>query len=91
MYTKPFTFSGSELLVNYASSAAGEVRFEIQDESGKPISGFELDQCLPIFGDEIERFVRWVDGSGVSQLSGRTVRLRIALKDADLFAIKFSE
>ena len=91
VYTKPFTFSGSELLVNYASSAAGEVRFEIQDESGKPISGFELDQCLPIFGDEIERFVRWVDGSGVSQLSGRTVRLRIALKDADLFAIKFSE
>lgn len=53
VYTKPFTFSGNELTVNYASSAAGEARFEIQDEAGRPIPGFDLDQCLPIFGDEI--------------------------------------
>ena len=91
IYTKPFIFSGERLVVNYASSAAGEVRFEIQDKAGLPVPGYRLDQCLPIFGDEIERVVRWVDGSDVSRKQGEVVRLRVFLKDADLFAIKFSE
>ena len=89
--TKPFTFSGNKLDINYASSAAGEIRVEIQDEHGQPIPGFSLDQCLPIFGDEIERTVIWDNDSSLSNLAGTPIRLRFYLKDGDLFSLKFSE
>ncbi len=37
--------------LNYASSAAGEVRVEIQDYQGRAIPGYRMDECLTIFGD----------------------------------------
>jgi len=89
--TKLFTFSGNELTINYASSAAGEIRVEIQDQHGQPIPGFTLSNCLPIFGDEIERTVVWNNNSSLSDLAGSPLRLRFFLKDADLFSIKFFE
>ncbi len=72
-----------------ATSAAGDVRVEIQDASGKPLPGFTLDDCPPIFGDAIERTVTWKTGGDVGAFAGKSVRLRFALKDADLFAIRF--
>ena len=87
--TKPLTFQGRELVVNYATSAIGDVRVEIQDIDGKPIDGFKLDQCPEIFGDEIEHVVTWQGGKDVSRLSGRPIRLRFVLKDADLYSLRF--
>jgi len=40
--TKPLTFAGSELVMNYSTSAVGSVRVEIQDQEGNPIPGFTL-------------------------------------------------
>ena len=40
--TKNFTFSGKELEINYSTSAAGELKIEIQDHEGKPIPGFAI-------------------------------------------------
>lgn len=87
--TKPLTFKGSKLTLNFATSAAGDIRVEIQDASGKPLPGFALDDCPPIFGDTIERMVTWKNGSDVSALASKLVRLRFALKDADLYAFQF--
>lgn len=89
LLTKPIVFSGDRLTLNFSSSAAGDVRVEIQDESGKPFPGFALEDCLPVFGDELERTVVWKKGVDVSELSGKTVRLRIQLRDADLYAFQF--
>ncbi len=61
----------------------------MQDAAGTPLEGFGLDDCSVIFGDELEREVRWKGGPDVSSLAGRPVRLRFALKDADLFALRF--
>ncbi|MGE0761510.1 MAG: hypothetical protein AB7O38_31140, partial [Pirellulaceae bacterium] len=41
--TKPLTFAGRRLLLNFATSAAGGVRVEVQDAKGKPLPGFSLD------------------------------------------------
>ncbi len=90
MLTKPLRFEGSRLRVNFATSAAGGVRIEIQDEQGQPIPGYGLDDCRELIGDDIERVVSWSGGPDVSALSGRVVRLRFVLKDADLFALRFS-
>ena len=87
--TKPLTFSGRELVINYSTSVAGDVRVETQDEQGKPIAGHSLSDAAEIFGDEIERVVSWESGSDVSALAGTPVRLRIAMKEADLYSLRF--
>ncbi len=87
--TKPFTFSGQELEINYSTSAAGEIRFEIQDQNGRPITGYTLDDSQRIIGNEISRIVLWKGNSDLQNLAGKIVRLRIVMKDADLYAIRF--
>lgn len=87
--TKPLSYSGSKLLINYATSAAGSIRIEIQDANGKPLPGFTLAECPKMFGDSLERTVGWKGGCDVGKLAGRPVRLRFQLKDADLYSIRF--
>jgi len=87
--TKPLTFKGRELAMNFSTSAAGSVAVEMQDETGKPLPGRSLKDCPDIYGDSIEQVVRWSDGSDVSRFAGKRVRLRFVLKDADLYAIRF--
>jgi len=62
----------------------------MQDTDSKPISGFALDDCREVIGNEIERAVEWTGGD-VGKLSGTPVRLRFVLKDADLFAMRFGD
>jgi hypothetical protein len=88
--TKPLTFAGSQLTINYATSAAGRLRVEIQDEQGHALPGYSLDDCDPLIGDEIERTVSWQSGTDFAALAGRPVRLSFELKDADLYSICFS-
>lgn len=88
--TLPVTFEGDTLLLNYATSAAGSVRVELQDGDGAPIPGFTLEEADPIFGDRIDGAARWQSGSDVSALQGKVVRLRIVLDDADLFSLRFA-
>ncbi|MBI3920440.1 MAG: hypothetical protein HY318_03390 [Armatimonadetes bacterium] len=87
--TKPFTFSGKESAINYSTSAAGSVRIEIQDATERPLPGFGLDEGTEMYGDEIERAVAWRNGSDLSQLAGKPVRLRCVMKDADLYSMRF--
>ncbi len=91
LLTRPFTFSGKKLTLNFATSAAGSIRVEFQTQDGKPIPGFSAIECREQIGNEIERTVRWNGGSDVSSLAGKPVRLRFVMKDADLFALKFSK
>ena len=91
LITKPVRFSGKRLALNFSSSAAGGIRVEIQDESGKPLPGFALEDCPEVFGDSLERTVAWKSGADLSAFAGKTVRLRFALRDADLFAYRFAE
>ena len=87
--TKPIVFKGNELEINYSTSAAGSIRIEIQDAKGNPVSGHTLADCHEVFGDEIDRTVVWKTRDSVKQLAGSAVRLRVVLKDADLFSFRF--
>jgi len=89
MITKPLTFTGQALEINYRTGAPGFVRVEIQAADGTPIPGFTLDDCPEMIGDDIKRVVAWRQGTNVSRLAGQPVRLRIVMKDADLFALRF--
>lgn len=90
LLTKTFTFAGKALEINYATSAAGGIRVAIVHADGQPIEGFSLNQCPEIIGDEIARTVAWDQGTDVSSLSGKPVRLQFWMHDADLFSFRFA-
>lgn len=89
LLTRPLRFSGKELVLNFATSAGGSVRVEIQDENGRPVPGFSRDDATELVGNEIARAARWKSGTDLSALAGRPIRLRFELKDASLYALQF--
>jgi hypothetical protein len=91
MTTKPFRFDGNKLHLNYATSAAGSIWVELQQENGRPIPGFGLDDCDEILGDQIARVVTWDGKSDVSGLNRAVIRMRVRMKDVDLYSIRFSQ
>lgn len=89
MLTRPLTFDGAQLQMNFSTSAAGSIRVAIQDADGRAIDGFQLDDCPETFGDAVSRTVTWEAGPDVSALAGKPVRLLFELKDADLYSFRF--
>ena len=89
MLTHPLRFRGTRLRLNLATSAAGSIRVEIQDESGRPLDGFRLSEATNLVGDQLDRVVSWKSGDSVASLAGRAIRLRFVMQDADLFALQF--
>lgn len=87
MTTKPFVLSGEKLELNFATSAAGGVRVELQDADGVPQPGFTLGECVEMIGDRIDRAVRW-KSSG--PLPKGQARMMIALRDADVYSFRFA-
>jgi hypothetical protein len=84
-------FKGNVLHLNYVAAAGGSVRVEIQDSAGKPLSGFSLDDCEPLTGDSIQQPVRWKSGMNVGEHTGQTVRLKFAIRNADIYSLEFME
>lgn len=89
MTTKPFIFSGENLLLNFSTSAAGSIRVEIQDVNGKPIPDYSAEEARELIGNTIEHPASWKKGADVSSLAGRPVRLHFIMKDADLYSMQF--
>lgn len=91
LVSKPLLFRGNHLSLNFSTAAAGQVRVELQDSSGKPIPGFTLADSDELFGDTLDRTVTWNGKADVGSLAGKPIRLRIVMKEADLFALRFGE
>ena len=96
LLTKPLIFEGSSLVLNFATSAAGSIRLEIQDAEGRPLPGFSLEDSPLIWGDEIEHTVRWershanaTSEKPLARIAGKPIRLRFVMKDADLYSMRF--
>lgn len=90
LITKPVTFDGTSLHLNFATSAAGSIRVEIQQLNGEPIQGYALSDCHELFGDTVDRVVSWKNGPNVGNLKGKPVQLRFELNDADLYSLQFT-
>ena len=92
LVTPPVTFSGSQLLVNYIAWPLhhGSVRVELQEPGGRPLDGLALADSTELHGDEIDRTVTWETGVSPGRYAGQVVRLRFALRHADLFSFQFT-
>ncbi len=89
MVSKPFTFTGECLSLNIATSAAGSAKVALQTAEGHPIPGYTLEDCWEIIGDTLDYTVQWKGGVDVSRLAGQPVRMRLVLRDADLYSYQF--
>ncbi len=87
--TPALLFSGSELKLNYRAKPGGEVRVELQGETGNPLEGYTLAECEPLTGDSTRAVVRWKAGADLSKAAAQgSVRLRFVVKNAELFSVQ---
>jgi hypothetical protein len=88
LVTKPITFKGNALHLNFETSAYGYIIVELLDEKGNEIEG---KNCFEVFGNSIDRKVIFEDGSDFSEYEGKTIRLRFRMRDAKLYSMKFEQ
>jgi len=87
--TKPLIYEGGSLEINFSTSAAGSIRWEMQDRNGAPLPGLSLAENPELFGDAIDYMVPLRAGARLASHAGKPVRLRFVLRDADLYAFRF--
>ena len=86
LVTKPLVFEGSELHMNFQTSAYGYLYVDVLDEEGNPLSEKE---SFEVYGDNIDRKICFSDDSDFSEYAGKPVRLGFRMRDAKLFSIWF--
>jgi hypothetical protein len=84
LLTKPIVYSGKHLELNFSTSALGSVQVEMLSEDGKMLAASEK-----LIGDAIDHVVTWKEKADIAAFSGKPVRLRFTLKEADLYALRF--
>jgi hypothetical protein len=78
--THPMLCTGRPLIVS-ADARSGSLRVEVVGEDG-----FSAEACEPVTMDTTDSEVRWRGGKSLTDLKGRTVRLRFVLDKARLYA-----
>lgn len=87
LLTRPFILDKPCLLLN-ANAARGQVRAALAHGDGRPVRGCAKDDCEPISQDGLDLPLRWKGKADLSDLTGKKVRLRIAARNAALYAIR---
>ena len=88
--TKPLTVENKQLHIN-VDSWRGKVLAEIIDANdGQPIPGFTKNDCIPAIIDSIDETVTWKGKADLSELLGKTVRIKFSLWQAELYAFWFA-
>lgn len=84
--TKPLILKGDNLQINYSSSSIGYIKVIVLDATGKEIPGFGDADAPRTTGDKIDYTITWKSGKKLSDLAGKTVKLKFVLRDADLYS-----
>lgn len=89
--TKPLRLKGNRLEVNYSTTAGGYVTIELLDAANNPTPNVTQAISEKLIGDEISRTVMWENLADLSSFKNKIIKLKITLKEADLYALKFNE
>ena len=81
--TKPFTYEGTNLYVNFSTAARGYLYVALH-------CGDSVYESCETFGNTVDRRIVF-DSAAVADCSGREVTLEIRMKDADLYALRFGK
>jgi hypothetical protein len=85
--TRPFWHPAPRIFLNARCRPGGYIRAAVTDVEGQPLPAFVLDNSIPFTGDEVAADMRWTGVSDLSVLSGKEIRVRLEVHNADLFAI----
>ncbi len=81
-------FTGARLMINATVRPGGKLRVGLLDAQGQLLPGRGTEECDPLTSDNRTWDVSW---KGVTQVQERgPVKLRIELKDADIFGFQFA-
>jgi hypothetical protein len=85
--TREIRFSGNRLCLNARVRQGGSIRVAILNVDGSERKGFGLEDCDSIQGDYLQKAVTWKGKAKFD--SSSTVRLKIRMQNADLYALQF--
>jgi hypothetical protein len=86
--TKPFNIEGNQLELN-GDAREGSMVVELLNEDGEPLPGFARADAEPLKTvNGIRLHPRWNGAADLKPLVGQTVRLKIYLDRAELFAFQ---
>ena len=95
--TKPLTFSGSSLHLNFETTAAGSIYVQVLSPEGEPLSPTSVE----VYGNSVDRSVYFAAGPSVDATTAgavtdfaayadQPVRLRFKLREAKLYSLWFT-
>lgn len=82
--TKPVTFTGDSLKINFATSAVGYLKIAVCDLDGNELEGYHSGE---LFGNSIARPVDF--DKPLQDLNGKEVRLKFTFSSCDLYSFVF--
>lgn len=84
--TVPLHFTGRRLELN-VHAGRGTLTVEVLDPAGRPVRG--LGKSDPITSDSLRATVTWQGRTDLSALAGKSVCLRFALRNTELYSFAF--
>ena len=83
--------SNPELLNQDPYEAGWIIKVELQDLKGTPLKGFQIEDCIELFGGAIDEQVVWNSRINLGSIAGKQIRLRFLFNDADIYSFKFND
>ena len=90
LLTRPFVLDKPRLLLN-ADGAKGQVVAALAHGDGQPVRGCAKDDCEPISQDGLDMPLRWKGKADLSDLVGKPIRVRLAARNAALYALRTAD
>jgi hypothetical protein len=84
LLTKPCVLEGTRLTLNAA--VRGRMQAAIADLNGKPLPGFEYENCREVKGDSQRHVVAWSERSP-GELRGKPVRVRLQMENTSFYSL----
>lgn len=88
--SKVLKYTSGRLEFNLATSAGGAFRVGLYSPDGTALPGYALEDCDEFYGDRIAFAPTW-GGKGPELVSGTLLRLKIEMKECDLYSFNFND
>jgi hypothetical protein len=89
--TKTLIPKDGALSLNLRTAPHTATRVQIVDgETAQPIPGYTFEEAIPISGDHLFAHPRWQDHADLSALVDRPIRIELAMRESELFAIRLN-
>jgi hypothetical protein len=88
--TPPLHFSGNQLQLNVKVQPGGSLRIGLLDEQEQPISGYSINDCVPIVDDSLSVTVKWINSDEFDFRMNAATRLQFEMSSVELYGFQFT-